>query len=88
MVSQVESIRLIARCLFQIENSSPLLSVLSTAFHSAVLSIPTNCHVARQLKRSVPHAGIDAADRPLCKECQPSLLDGQICGRAPRSLQR
>ena len=71
MVSPVASIRLNARCLFHVENTSPTLSVLSTALHGAVLSIPANCYVARQLKPSVPHASIDATDSPLCKACQP-----------------
>ena len=67
MVSPVKSIRLNARCLFHVENTSPPLSVFSTALHSAVLSIPANCHVARQLKISVPHASVDATNSPLCK---------------------
>ena len=72
MVSPVESIRLNARCLFHVGNTSPRLSVLSTALDSAVLSIPANCHVARQLKIVVPHASIDATDSTLCKACQPN----------------
>lgn len=85
MVSPVKSIRLNARCLFHVENTSPRLSVLSTALDSAVLSIPGNRHVARQLKIVVPHTSIDATDSPLCKPCQPILFGGQICGRARTS---
>lgn len=81
MVSAVESIRLSARCVFHVENTSPTLPVLSAALHSGVLSIPANCHVARQLKPIVPHASIDATDSLLCKACQPIIiLDGPICG--------
>ena len=65
MVPLVESIRLNVRCLFHVGNSSPTLPVLATALHSAVLSIPANGHVARQVKMSVPHAGIDATGNSL-----------------------
>ena len=60
MVSPVELIRLDVRRFFHVENTSPTLSVHSTALYDAVLSISANFHVASQAKPAVPHASMDA----------------------------